>query len=98
MTDDVRNNEAEQRYELTADGATAFAAYRAAGAGVIAFTHTIVPEALEGQGIASRIIGFALADVRARGLKLLPLCSFVAAYMKRHPETQDLLAEGATLG
>jgi predicted GNAT family acetyltransferase len=89
--DEVTNNEASSRYELPADGELAIAAYRLDGE-VIAFTHTEVPEALEGQGIGSRLIRGALEDVRQRGLKVRPLCSFVRGYMERHPETRDLLA------
>lgn len=85
MADDVRNNESESRYELTVEGQTAFAAYDLRG-DTVAFTHTVVPRALEGKGIASRLIQGALADVAASGRKVLPLCSFVAAYIARHPQ------------
>src|SRR5205085_2402708 len=87
----VRNNAAESRYELDADGETAFAAYREEGRNLV-FHHTIVPEALEGRGVGSALVGGALEDVRAKGLKVVPLCSFVAAWIERHPEAQDLLA------
>lgn len=90
-TGDVRNNEAEGRYELAVDGQVAIAAYdRREGA--LVFTHTQVPEALEGQGVGSRLVKAALADARARNLKVVPLCEFVAAYIERHPQEQDLLA------
>ncbi|KQS03165.1 acetyltransferase [Sphingomonas sp. Leaf357] len=85
------DNPAQSRFELEQDGDTAFAAYRLTG-DTITFTHTIVPKPLEGQGIASRLIAFALAEARAKGLKVVPECSFVAAYIERHPDTQDLLA------
>jgi predicted GNAT family acetyltransferase len=87
----VRNNEARSRYELEAEGATAFAAYRMEG-GTIVFHHTIVPEALEGRGIGSALVKGALEDVRARGLKIVPHCSFVRGWIERHPEARDLLA------
>jgi predicted GNAT family acetyltransferase len=87
----IRNNEAERRYELEADGAIAFAAYRMDGQDIV-FEHTIVPEALEGRGIGSALVKAALEDVRARGLKVIPDCSFVRAWIERHPEAQDLLA------
>lgn len=86
-----RDNPAERRFELDQDSETAIAAYRLDG-GVITFTHTIVPPALEGHGVASRLIAHALEEARARGLKVRAECSFVAAYMQRHPETRDLLA------
>lgn len=90
----VRNNDEASRYELGSDEGMSIAAYdRQAGA--IIFTHTEVPEALEGKGYASRLIKAALADVRAQGLKVVPLCAFVSAYIDRHPEEQDLLATQA---
>ncbi len=90
----VRNNEQASRYEMETDEGLCFAAYEQRE-GAILFTHTEVPEAAEGKGYASRLIDGAFADVRARGLKLVPLCAFVAAYVDRHPETQDLLATAA---
>lgn len=88
---DVRNNQADSRYELETDGQVAVAAYRMEG-GAVAFTHTVVPPELEGQGLGSRLVKGALDDVRARGLKFVPRCEFVAAYSERHPEVRDLLA------
>ncbi len=89
--DQVRHNQERGRYELDSGGETAIAAYRRAG-DVLSFTHTEVPEALEGQGVGSRLVAGALADVRAQGLKLEPLCSFVRHYVETHPEVQDLIA------
>ena len=91
MEPKVRNNEEASRYELEVEGSMALAAYRLSGDRVV-FTHTEVPEALEGRGIGSRLVSAALEDVRARGLKVVPACSFVRGYIDRHPETQDLLA------
>jgi len=89
--DSVRNNIVASRYELEADGALCIAAYRPRGAAIV-FTHTEVPEALEGRGHGSRLIRGALADVRAQGRKIVAECAFVAAYLDRHPEERDLLA------
>lgn len=91
MDGEVRNNEAEHRYELEAEGQLALAAYRLRD-GRITFTHTEVPEAMEGRGIGSKLVGAALEDARALGLKVVPACPFVKHYMDKHPETQDLLA------
>jgi predicted GNAT family acetyltransferase len=90
-TSEVRNNQAEGQYELEIDGQLAIAAYERRD-GALVFTHTQVPEALEGQGVGSRLISAALQDARDQGLKVIPLCEFVSAYIDRHPEDQDLLA------
>ena len=89
---EVRNNEAESRYELDVDGDLAIAVYQRRG-DVVAFVHTEVPPALEGHGVASTLVKGALADVRAQGLSVIPACEFVEVYFERHPEEQDLLAE-----
>jgi uncharacterized protein len=59
--------------------------------GVMWLTHTEVPPALQGRGIAAALVQAALAHARAQGLKVRPACSYVRTYMRRHPETQDLL-------
>jgi hypothetical protein len=88
---EVRHNEQRGWYEMEAGGATAITAYRREG-DTLVFTHTEVPEELEGQGIGSKLIAGALADVREKGLNISPLCSFVRHYVDTHPEAQDLLA------
>ena len=89
--DQVRDNRAEQAFELTVDGERAIAAYRLEG-DTITFTHTVVPPAIEGRGVGGKLIRAALDDVRGRGLKVVPQCAFVAAWMDKHPEYGDLLA------
>jgi hypothetical protein len=91
MPDEIRDNKAEGRFEMNADGELA-AAYYKREPGVIIFTHTETPLRLQGQGIASRLIRGALEASRAEGLKVVPRCSFVSAFMARHPEFNDLLA------
>jgi uncharacterized protein len=86
----VIDNPAERRFEVTIGDATAIAEYRLIEGGIM-FTHTEVPKALEGQGIGKALILAGLASARERGLKVMPVCTFFAAYMKRHPETHDLL-------
>ena len=88
---EVIDNQAEQRFELAQGGMTAVAAYRLEN-GVVSFTHTVVPEEIEGQGVGSRLIRSALDHVRERGQKVVPLCYFVKGYIERHPEYRDLLA------
>lgn len=72
------------------DGSFAIAQYNLLH-GKIVFTHTEVPTAHEGQGIGSSLIRFALASARERGLQVIPICPFFAAYIKKHAEEQDLL-------
>lgn len=90
MSDDVRDNPARHRFELEVDGHLAIAVYSLAP-GVITFIHTEVPDALAGRGIGSRLAKGALAQVRARGLKVVPRCPFIRGYIEKHPEWQDLL-------
>jgi predicted GNAT family acetyltransferase len=91
MTEQVINNEARQRYELAAEGGISVAYYELRGSAV-ALVHTVVPERLQGHGLASILIKGALADIRRRGLKVAPDCPFVARYIENHPEEADLLA------
>jgi uncharacterized protein len=71
-------------------GAEAVCAYRLDGQ-VLVLHHTEVPAALQGQGIAALLVQAALDWARQEGLVVRPLCSYVASFMRRHPETQDLL-------
>ena len=90
MPDDIRDNPALGRFELDAEGHTAVSYYKLAP-GVITFTHTEVPPALEGRGIGSRLARGVLEAARARGLKVVAKCPFVSAYIAKHPEFGDLL-------
>ena len=92
MTDTVRDDSARQRFELEVGDALAFVDYRRDGRTLL-LTHAEVPPALRGGGVGSALVKGTLALVRQRGEKVVPLCSFVANYMERHPEVQDLLAE-----
>lgn len=87
----VRDVLARQRYELDAGDACAFIDYRRTG-GVVTMTHAEVPTALRGGGIGSLLVAGALALVRERGEKVVPLCPFIEHYMRRHPDVHDLLA------
>lgn len=90
----VTHNEAESRYELTLNGRrVGLAEYRPAGQALL-FSHTEVEGGHEGQGLGSRLVQFALDDARARGREVVPLCPFVAAYIRRHPEYVDLVQPG----
>jgi uncharacterized protein len=87
----VRDNPAFSRFELDVNGVTAVANYQLNGK-TITFTHTEVPPHARHGGIASQLIGGALDAARARGLKIIPRCSFVKAYVDTHPQVRDLLA------
>ena len=91
MTCTVTDNPDKNRFEMPLDGGLAFVEYRRNG-NVLTLNHAEVPPALEGQGIGSRLVEATLATVRAQGLKVVPRCGFVRAYMRRHPECNDLLA------
>lgn len=56
------------------------------------FTHTLVPPELRGRGVAEKLVRAALAEARARGCRVVPQCSYVARFIERHAEYQDLLA------
>jgi predicted GNAT family acetyltransferase len=59
--------------------------------GALEILHTEVPRELEGRGLASRIAALVIGEVRRRRLRLIPLCPFFGAYLKKHPEHADLL-------
>jgi uncharacterized protein len=90
---DVRHNTATSRFEATVDGHLCVASYHLVD-GVMRIHHTEVPAALEGRGIAGQLVRAALAYAAANALEVEPRCSYVRAYMKRHPETHVLLPEG----
>jgi predicted GNAT family acetyltransferase len=89
---EVQDNREEHRFEAKLADGMAIAAY-SLGNGIITFTHTEVPQAYEGRGIGTALVEAALADVRKRGLKVVPRCAFFATYFERHPEVRDLLAD-----
>jgi predicted GNAT family acetyltransferase len=80
------------RYEIEVDREVAgFLLYRREP-GVLELVHTDVDPKWEGKGVGAALVKGALDDVRARGLKMRPYCPFVAAYIRRHPEYEDLVA------
>lgn len=86
----VRHNPEASHFEIDCDGDLAVCAYRRQG-DLLLLTHTEVPPALEGRGLAAALVRATLDWARSEGLRVRPLCSYVAAYMRRHPETSDLL-------
>jgi uncharacterized protein len=91
MKDQVRDNADEQRFELKIEDATAFLAYRREGE-ALSLDHTEVPEHLSGRGVGSALVEGTLKLIRSRGLRVIARCTFVAAYIERHPEYRSMLA------
>lgn len=91
----VIRNESRSRFELEQNGAVAFASYTP-GPGVVTVTHTEVPRELREGGIGTKLVIGMLDDIRARGEKLRPLCSFVRHVIAQHPDYADLVADRVT--
>jgi hypothetical protein len=83
-------NEQTHRFEAYLDGETAFAEYVLHN-GAMVLPHTVVPDAFAGQGVGSTLARAALGYAREHGLKVKPSCPFIAGYIKKHPEWQDLV-------
>ncbi len=91
MSNPVIDNPAAQRFEMVEDGETAFADYiRQPGRLVI--PHVEAPLALRGTGAAGRLMEGLVAHARAEGVKIVPICSYAAAWLHRHPEHRDIVA------
>ncbi len=87
----IRHDEARSRFVAEIDGHLAHADYTL-DAARMTFTHTFVPPELRGRGIAEQLVRPALAYARANNLRVVPACSYVAAFIERHREFADLLA------
>jgi predicted GNAT family acetyltransferase len=83
-----------KRFELTLEGNLALLDYVEQGENLLVFTHTFVPHELRGQNVAAILTKYALDDARQQGKKVVPQCSYVAAYMERNKEYADLRTEG----
>jgi predicted GNAT family acetyltransferase len=96
-TDDLadlrpRDNPAANRFEVEVEELVALIDYRRAGQ-TLYLIHTEVPDALEGRGVGSMLVRYALEQIAARGEALVPLCPFVAGYLRRHPEYVGLVSD-----
>jgi predicted GNAT family acetyltransferase len=90
----IINNSEASRFETTVEGHLALVEYMESP-GKIAFTHTEVPAALEGKGIASGLAKHVLQFARDSQLKVVPLCPFISGYLRKHTgEYADILAPG----
>lgn len=86
-----RNNEAARQYELDHEGGPSFARYRD-GQGARAILHVATPAPARGQGYAAKLMEAPVADARAEGVKLSPICGYARAWFARHGEARDVLA------
>ena len=91
MTLSITHQPAKQCFEAVVDGHRCVVDYLLRD-GVMTVTHTGVPDAVGGRGIAAELTKFLLDVARTSGWKIIPACSYTAAYVRRHPECNDLIA------
>jgi uncharacterized protein len=82
---DVVHVPERSRFELTSGGETAVLEYEE-GESDVALLHTVVPTALAGQGVGSRLAEAAVSWAREQRLEVVPVCSFVQSWLQRHPD------------
>lgn len=87
---DITHDASANRFETTVDGRTGYISYQERG-DTLVYDHTIVPQALGGKGIGSALVKHALDYARAHNKKVVPQCSFVSAYINKHPDYQALV-------
>lgn len=87
----VTNASEKKRYEISADGVDAGLAAYVDSRNQRIFYHTEVDEKFAGRGLASKLIAAALADTRAAGKRIVAICPFVAAYVDKHEDYDDIL-------
>ncbi|MCL9808126.1 GNAT family N-acetyltransferase [Flavobacterium luminosum] len=87
-------NQEKKRFELEVEGVIAFIDFIVNNENIMFLTHTEVPKELEGKGVGSALVSKTLNHIQEKGYTLAPLCPFVAAYLKRHPEWKNVLAKG----
>lgn len=91
QTSTVRDNAAQNRFEIEENGQVAFATYRRAD-NVVTIPHVEAPQELRGKGTAGRLMEGIAVLAREGGLKIVPRCPYAAAWFRRHPEDSDVLA------
>ena len=87
----VTHNEKAHRFELNVDGLRSMLTYRQYPERII-FDHTEVPQSQEGHGLAAKLAAAGLEFARQNHLRVVPMCPYVASFLKKHPEQQDLLS------
>jgi hypothetical protein len=94
---DIRNNTHRHRFELETDGKLSIVAYQNVDDDTLALTHTEVDPSLEGHGVGSKLVAGVLQYVEENNLKIVPLCPFVSAYLKRHPDWNRVVSTDYTV-
>ena len=90
MSIEIVHEPAAMRFVAVVEGQECVIDYQLAG-NTMTITHTLVPASLGGRGIAGQLARFALDEARAKGWKVVPACSYVQAWIEKHPDYQDLL-------
>ncbi|MDI3261643.1 MAG: GNAT family N-acetyltransferase [Fulvimonas sp.] len=88
MALDIKHDETQRRFTTKVDGVTCVLDYTLQG-DVMTITHTGVPEAVGGRGIAGELVRAAVATARARGWKVVSACSYAQAWLQRHPQEAE---------
>ena len=92
---DIRHEPERGRFVASLGAAEAVLEYRPAGAGVLEYFHTFVPDELCGKGIASELVEFALEYAGSEGFEVIPTCPFVARVMRAEPRYRDRIHRGS---
>lgn len=87
----IIHNPTNQRFETTIDGVTAYLSYKSIDETTLDYNHTIVPAELGGKGLGSLLAKTALDYAKENGKKIIPSCSFVAKYLEKNPQYQELV-------
>lgn len=96
MTDiSITNNEPQHRYEAAIDGKLAGTCEYNLLVGAIMFTHTEVMPEFEGKGVGSALARRVLDEARAEGRHVVPVCQFIAGWIRKHPEYIELVEPGS---
>lgn len=89
----VKDNRHHHRFEMETDGKTSIVEYMPVDDETLALTHTEVDPSLEGQGVGSHLVQGVLEYIDRNNLKIVPLCPFVSAYLKRHPDWNRVVSK-----
>jgi predicted GNAT family acetyltransferase len=90
MTPTIDHQPQSSRFSAAVDGRKGTLAYRSEP-GILELTHTYVPDEIAGRGVAGALVEAALEHARREGLRVVPSCSYAAAYIARHPQYADLV-------